>query len=169
MTTPDTPSIKVSFYVLGASKAQDVLGFICDLTQKALNNSSQTLLILMDDETQLKALDTQLWSAAATSFIPHVWLTPDEDGHLETQATLNAQSTQKLAPVLLAHQMPDHFEGMVLNTTAQPVNNRRTATQNVTITRILEIITPDDSSVKFGRDKYKHYQQLGHTLSHFKV
>ena len=163
MTTPDTPSIKVSFYVLGASKAQDVLGFICDLTQKALNNSSQTLLILMDDETQLKALDAQLWSAAATSFIPHVWLTPNADGHLDPQ------SAQTRAPVLLAHQMPDHFEGMVLNTTAQPVNTRRTATQNVTITRILEIITPDDSSVQFGRDKYKHYQQLGHTLSHFKV
>ncbi|WP_261869894.1 hypothetical protein [Psychrobacter sp. JCM 18901] len=52
--------MKISFYVLSESKAQDFLGFICQLTQTALNKSAQSLLILIEDETLLANLDTAL-------------------------------------------------------------------------------------------------------------
>ena len=63
--------MKISFYVLSESKAQDFLGFICQLTQTALNKSAQSLLILIEDETLLANLDTALWAQDSTSFIPH--------------------------------------------------------------------------------------------------
>lgn len=173
MTESDTLRIKVSFYVLGANRAQDILGFICDLTQKALNNSNEQLLILMEDEAHLEKLDALLWSANTTSFIPHERLdftnnTTDTDNK-ESQASFNHQRLSNRAPVLLANYVPDLFHGLVLNTANKPVNEYINAAQNVTVSRILEIIAPDASSMQYGRDKYKRYQQLGYELTHFKV
>lgn len=63
--------MKVSFYVLTENKAQDFLGFICQLTQTALNKSSQSLLILIEkDDALLSTLDEALWAQDDTSFIP---------------------------------------------------------------------------------------------------
>ena len=54
--------MNISFYILSESKAQDILGFICQLTQTALNKSAQSLLILIDkDDELLSTLDEALW------------------------------------------------------------------------------------------------------------
>ena len=64
--------MKVSFYVLTENKAQDFLGFICQLTQTALNKSSQSLLILIEkDDALLSTLDESFGAQDDTSFIPH--------------------------------------------------------------------------------------------------
>ena len=44
--------MNISFYILSESKAQDILGFICQLTQTALNKSAQSLLILIDKDDE---------------------------------------------------------------------------------------------------------------------
>ena len=146
----------VSFYVLSENKAQYFLSFISQLVQTALNKSQQSLLILVDDESLLSELDEALWAQEAVSFIPHQLLTAKTADDL-------------LAPVLLGDYLPTQFKGIVLNTTARAVNDFITATSNTLPTRILEIIKPDNNSVKQGRDKYKRYQQLGYELTHFKV
>ena len=158
--------MKVSFYVLSDSKAQDFLGFICQLTQTALNKSSQSLLILVGDDAELSStLDEALWAQEATSFIPHQrLLTNNTEGNDPEVAT-----DKRLAPVLLGGYMPADFNGIVINTTAQPVNAFMQATSNAQPTRILELIKPDATSVQEGRNKYKAYQQLGYELTHFKV
>ena len=151
--------MNVSFYVLTENKAQDFLGFICQLTQTALNKSNQSLLILIDDDELLSTLDEALWEQEATSFIPH-------------QRLLNADTDvnhKALAPVLLSNYMPANFKGMVLNTTIHPVSAFMTATINAKPTRVLELIKPDAASVQEGRHKYKSYQQLGYELTHFTV
>ncbi|MGM8937094.1 DNA polymerase III subunit chi [Psychrobacter glaciei] len=158
--------MKVSFYVLSDSKAQDFLGFICQLTQTALNKSSQSLLILVGDDAELSStLDEALWAQEATSFIPHQCLlannTEGDDPEVATD--------KRLAPVLLGGYMPADFNGIVINTTTQPVNAFMQATSNAQPTRILELIKPDATSVQEGRNKYKAYQQLGYELTHFKV
>lgn len=71
--------------------------------------------------------------------------------------------------MLLASYMPADFKGIVLNTTIRPVNNFINATSNTLPTRILELIKPDTVNTEAGRAKYKHYQQLGYELTHFKV
>lgn len=63
--------MNISFYVLSESKAQDFLGFICQLTQTALNKSTQSVLILIEDEALLSTFDEALWAQEAVSFIPH--------------------------------------------------------------------------------------------------
>jgi len=169
--------MKISFYILSESKAQDFLGFICQLTQTALNKSAQSVLILIEDETLLSDLDTALWVQEATSFIPHQRLS-DTDGqssdinasaNSSTNAITNIASSESLAPVLLGNHMPADFNGIVLNTTTRPVNDFMAATNNSKPSRILELIRPDATSTQEGRNKYKAYQQLGYELTHFKV
>ncbi|MDE4454253.1 DNA polymerase III subunit chi [Psychrobacter sp. DAB_AL62B] len=166
--------MKVSFYVLTENKAQDFLGFICQLTQTALNKSNQSLLILIDDDELLSTLDKALWAQEATSFIPHQCLLGADTDVANTNVTntgfSNADINNKaLAPVLLGSYMPADFKGIVLNTTIHPVNTFMAATNNAQPTRVLELIKPDETSMQEGRHKYKSYQQLGYELTHFKV
>ncbi|WP_201549700.1 MULTISPECIES: DNA polymerase III subunit chi [Psychrobacter] len=166
--------MKISFYVLSESKAQDFLGFICQLTQTALNKSTQSLLILIEDDALLSSLDEALWAQEATSFIPHQCLLDTGTQGTDTEstdvdaATANTDN-ESLAPVLLGNYMPADFKGIVLNTTIRPVNTFMAATSNAQPTRVLELIKPDATSVEEGRNKYKAYQQLGYELTHFKV
>ena len=161
--------MKVSFYVLSESKAQDFLGFICQLTQTALNKSNQSLLILIEkDDELLSTLDEALWVQEAVSFIPHQRLLA-ADINTDVVTDTDVATNKLLAPVLLGSYMPADFNGIVINTTAQPVNTFMQATSNAQPTRILELIKPDATSVQQGRHKYKAYQQLGYELTHFKV
>ena len=166
--------MKISFYVLSENKAQELLGFICQLTQTALNKSTQSLLILIEDEALLSSLDEALWAQDSTSFIPHQRLVDaskntDVDTTADTIPNTTNTGNQSLAPVLLGNHMPADFKGIVLNTTIHPVNSFMAVTSNAQPNRVLELIKPDALSVQEGRNKYKAYQQLGYELTHFKV
>ena len=162
--------MKVSFYILSESKAQDILGFICQLTQTALNKSSQPLLILIDkDDELLSTLDEALWSYDGASFIPHQRLLHATISEPKDASKPVQDNNEALAPVLLSSYMPADFKGIVLNTTIHPVNRFMAATNNAQPTRVLELIKPDPESTQEGRHKYKAYQQLGYELTHFKV
>lgn len=156
--------MQISFYVLSESKAQDLLGFICQLTQTALNKSKQSLLILAEEDVLLGTLDEALWAHDASSFIPHQRLSNDS-----STATDVADDAIKLAPVLLSSYMPIDFDGIVLNITPRPVNDFMAVAGSAHPTRVLELIKPDAKSMQEGRNKYKHYQQLEYQLTHFKV
>lgn len=161
--------MNISFYVLSENKAQDFLGFICQLTQTALNKSSQSLLILIDSNDELLSmLDEALWAQEAASFIPHQRLLgSNTEGAVPD--VVDMDNNEALAPVLLSTYMPANFKGIVLNTTIHPVNTFMAATNNAQPARVLELIKPDTTSVQEGRHKYKAYQQLGYELTHFKV
>ena len=162
--------MNISFYILSESKAQDILGFICQLTQTALNKSSQPLLILIDkDDELLSTLDEALWSYDGASFIPHQRLLHATISEPKDASKPVQDNSEPLAPVLLSSYMPADFKGIVLNTTIHPVNNFMAATNNAQPTRVLELIKPDLESTQEGRRKYKTYQQLGYELTHFKV
>lgn len=162
--------MNISFYILSESKAQDILGFICQLTQTALNKSAQSLLILIDkDDELLSTLDKALWSYDAASFIPHQQLLHATISEPKDASKPVQDNNEPLAPVLLSSYMPADFKGIVLNTTIHPVNNFMAATNNAQPTRVLELIKPDPESTQEGRHKYKAYQQLGYELTHFKV
>ena len=161
--------MNVSFYVLTENKAQDFLGFICQLTQTALNKSNQSLLILIDDDALLSTLDKALWAQEATSFIPHQRLLDSNTEGADINVVYTDINHKLLAPVLLTSYMPANFKGIVLNTTMHPVNTFMAATNNAQPTRVLELIKPDAASMQEGRHKYKSYQQLGYELTHFNV
>ena len=162
--------MNISFYILSESKAQDILGFICQLTQTALNKSAQSLLILIDkDDELLSTLDEALWSYDGASFIPHQRLLHATISKPKDASKSVQENNEALAPVLLSSYMPADFKGIVLNTTIHPVNRFMAATNNAQPTRVLELIKPDPESTQEGRHKYKAYQQLGYELTHFKV
>lgn len=162
--------MNISFYILSESKAQDILGFICQLTQTALNKSAQSLLILIDkDDELLSTLDEALWSYDVASFIPHQRLSHATISDPKDASKPVQDYNEPLAPVLLSSYMPADFKGIVLNTTIYPVDSFMAATNNAQPTRVLELIKPDPESTQEGRRKYKAYQQLGYELTHFKV
>ena len=158
--------MNISFYVLSERKAQDILGFICQLTQTALNKGTQSLLILSEDNALIGSLDEALWANDPTSFIPHQRLVAN---HQNQVIDLTESTLSPTAPVLLGSYFPESFHGIVINTTSRPVTDFVTVTNNAAPTRVLELIQPDAASVQSGREKYKHYQQLGYELTHFKV
>ena len=162
--------MKISFYTLSNDRAQDILGFICGLTQKAVNNSEQTIILLSDNETLMDALDEALWSHEVTSFIPHQRLLNDNNAtDSPINGTINNAADTFLAPVLLSPYLPAAFKGIVLNTTTRPITYFITTNNRAAPNRILELIAPDEQSMQAGRDKYKHYKNLGYELNHFKV
>ena len=158
--------MQISFYVLSDAKAQDILGFICQLTERVLSKSEQSLLILTEESAFLAAVDEALWAHDALSFIPHQRL-PELD-----EADINdapVRSVDLPAPVLLGSYLPADFTGIVLNTTAQGIQTFMTDMHQTPPSRVLELIQPDTDSKQVGRDKYKHYQHLNYELTHFQV
>lgn len=162
--------MQISFYVLGerymqqdatavstasAVDAEAVLNFVCRLTQTVLNKSEHSLVIVDDQTDRLQALDEQLWSFDATSFIPHTLIT-------DNQVTAEKLS----APVTLLPSFPPNFDGVVLNLapTALALSKNGTLPE-----RVLEIITPDEVSKQQGRDKYRAYRDLGFELIYYPI
>lgn len=162
--------MQISFYVLGerymkqnatvestvsAVDAEAVLNFVCRLTQTVMTKSEHSLVIVDDQTERLKALDEQLWSFDATSFIPHTLISGE-------QVTADKLS----APVTLFSSLPSNFDGIVLNLapTALPLSKNGTLPD-----RVLEIITPDEVSKQQGRDKYRAYRDLGFELIYYPI
>ena len=162
--------MQISFYVLGerymqqdatavstasAVDAEAVLNFVCRLTQTVLNKSEHSLVIVDDQTDRLQALDEQLWSFDATSFIPHTLIT-------DNQVTAEKLS----APVTLLSSFPTNFDGVVLNLapTALALSKNGRLPE-----RVLEIITPDEVSKQQGRDKYRAYRDLGFELIYYPI
>lgn len=158
--------MKISFYTLSNDRAQDILGFICGLTQKALNNSEQTIIILSDNPSVTERLDEALWSHEVTSFIPHQILASTDPA---TESLINNAADTPSAPVLISTCLPAAFKGIVLNTTTRPITDFITANNRAAPTRVLETIAPDNDSMQAGREKFKHYKNLGYELTHFSV
>ena len=162
--------MQISFYVLGerfvkqeataASTAPTVdvgavLNFVCRLTQTVLKKSEHSLVIIDEDTERLTALDEYLWSFDPTSFIPHNLLSEQQ-----------VAAAKLSAPVSLIPAMPEGFDGVVLNLAPTALSlSDNTALPD----RILEIITPDETSKQQGRDKYRIYRDLGFELTYFPI
>ncbi len=152
--------VSVIFYVLSETKAQDILGFVCSLTQTVIDKSELAVVILSEDKTKLAALDDELWGFEVTSFIPHQVL--DDNANLDSK---------NFSPrVLLSQTLPNGFSGAVINLTPKAlVLNSDNHSQNSNPSRILELVLPNEQSTALGRQKYQVYKQQGCKLQHFKV
>lgn len=162
--------MQISFYVLGerymkqdataastasAVDAEAVLNFVCRLTQTVLNKSEYSLVIVDDQRDRLQALDEQLWSFDATSFIPHNLI-------CDEQVTAEKLTT----PVTLLSSLPPNFDGVVLNLAPTALT---LSPSGMLPDRVLEIITPDEVSKQQGRDKYRAYRDLGFELIYYPI
>jgi len=161
-------SVSVSFYVLSETKAQDILGFVCSLTQTVIDKSELAVVILSDDSAKLSQIDDELWAFEVTSFIPHQILDKNFDDNTATT------SKDILPRVLLSQTLPNGFSGAVINLMPKALvlnsdNHSQNLSQNSEPSRILELVLPDKQSTALGRQKYQAYKSQGCKLQHFKV
>lgn len=166
--------VSVSFYVLSETKAQDILGFVCSLTQTVIDKSALAVVILSDDSAKLSQIDDALWAFEATSFIPHQVI--NDRVTSKNSAANTATNSKDLSPrVLLSKNLPNGFSGAVINLTAKALilnsenNSENSNSQTSNPSRILELVLPNEQSTALGRQKYQAYKSQGCKLQHFKV
>lgn len=137
--------VRIDFH----SNVPDKLQYSCRLVRKARAQASPARIVLLaQNPQQLAELDEAMWSFSDIDFLPHV----------QINHPLAAQT-----PVLLTCQEVDEV--------AQPtilINlSNNTLTHPQAYVRVFEIVGSDESDKLAGRERYRVYQQLGYTLSHF--
>lgn len=125
----------------------DKLNYTCRLVRKAVT-AQQRVAILFNDEAELAALDTALWSFSDTDFLPHV----RSDHPLAAQTPV----------ILLPHDSADcpHHQILINVSRTTPVHFAR-------FERLLEIISTDATDAACGRERFRQYRQRGYPLAHF--
>lgn len=140
---------EVVFYVLSSHSQQQQQDFVCKLIEK-IYRSEQFCYVLVDSDQQAEQLDKLLWTFRAGSFIPH---------------QIYQDSLPKLERTILIGKnvIPEHWQAVIVNlSTAYPP--LKTEGQ-----RILEILDSSEESRQAGRERYRHYQNCGVTITTHKL
>ena len=137
---------RVSFYPLEKGNLEDALLFACRLTEKAVHLGHKVHL-LVRSKAQVQQLDELLWQFRPDSFVPHQWLTDDDnESPLDCLVTLGT-----------AEQLPPARD--VLINLGDKVWDQHRQFQD-----IREIVAADDHERRLGRQRYRHYQEQGYPL-----
>lgn len=132
---------EVSFYVLASQQPAQRQVFACKLIEK-IYRSGQVCYVLTDTAEQARELDNQLWTFRPGSFVPHQLYSGTEPAFTQT--------------ILIGGlAIPSAWSGVIVNlSTLYPPTVAPTQ-------RILEILDQSASSLEAGRQRYRHYQQVG--------
>ena len=123
--------------------ASDKLGFACRLATKAYDKASR-LVVYSSDRQRLTRFDQLLWTAQATSFVPHCFL----------ESPLAAET-----PILLASTgdaLPHHDVLLNLDDEWPPFF--------ATFDRLLEIVGQDEDDKERARGRYVFYKKRGYDI-----
>lgn len=131
------------------SNVPDKIGYTCRLARKVLQAGHQ-IVVLTQDQAQLKELDERLWSFAEQEFIPHVRL--DDALANRTPLLLTADS---------AMESPHH--DILINLSDTP------PTHFARFARMLEVVSSEETDRQSGRQRYSFYKQRGYPLEHHVV
>jgi DNA polymerase-3 subunit chi len=137
------------FYVLPSESPQDRYLFACKLIEKAYR-SGCFCYVLTDTEEQGRKIDDLLWTFRAGSFIPHELYT-GEPPSLEKVVLIGAPDA------------PEGWQKTVINLSS------RCPGELGKIERVLEILDNSEATKKLGRDRYRHYQQSGVSITTHKM
>jgi DNA polymerase-3 subunit chi len=140
---------EVSFYLLPSESIQERYEFACKLIEKAYR-SGCFCYVLTDNAEQSQKIDDLLWTFRAGSFIPHQIFT----GELPA-----------IEKVILigSLDMPEFWQKTVINLSSYCPG------QFDKIERILEILDNSEATKELGRNRYRHYQQSGVTITTHKM
>jgi len=141
---------EISFYVLSSHSQQQRLEFACKLIEK-IYRSGHSCFVLTDSAAQAEEMDKQLWSFRAGSFIPH--------------QIYNGIVPELAQTVLIgsSEEIPESRQNLIVNLSS------RAPTLSPQTERILEILDNSDASKQAGRQRYRHYQQLGLAIATHKM
>ena len=128
------------------SNVPDKIHYACRLIRKA--RAADCRIIVVDsDRAQLDVLNDALWTFSESDFLPHVLM----DDPLAAQTPIILTET-------LSASLP-HHELLINLTQHVPDDFSRFA-------RMIEIISTGQQDTLAGRERYRHYQQQGISLTH---
>jgi DNA polymerase III subunit chi len=140
---PAAAPLRVDFYVLPGSEARTRLKFACRIAEKAYL-ADQRVFVWLDDAAELRSFDDLLWTFADRSFVPHeIYSDPQQWQH---------------TPVLLGCEaQPQQPFDVLLNLGSEvPAAAARAG-------RIAEIVDAEEPRRRAGRNRFRHYRELGLT------
>ena len=132
--------MRVDFYILDAGSAAECLHFACRLTEKAYGLDSRVHAHTSSPADAAK-LDEMLWTFRQGSFVPHEVL---ETG-MPARAPVSIGS---------GNDHPDQGDLLVNLSEEPPAFAEKFA-------RIAEIVGSDEASRAAGRERFRHYRDLG--------
>jgi DNA polymerase-3 subunit chi len=131
---------RVDFY----SNAPDKLLLARQIAQKAYKQGLK-ILILSEDDKVLNELNTRLWSDVVTSFIPHCMA---NETHAQCTpivlGTILGELPHRDLLINLNAHTPDFFEQF---------------------TRLIEIVSTDETDRLAARQRWSYYKQNNHPLT----
>jgi DNA polymerase-3 subunit chi len=133
---------KIDFH----SNIADKTNYVCRLVRKARAANCKIVIFDLNQE-YLKELDKSIWTFSKTDFLPHVF---------------SNDPLASATPIILCHDENEalpHFDVLInLHQHVPDMFSR--------FKRVIEIVASDESEAKAGRQRYRHYQQLGITPNH---
>jgi len=140
---------EVSFYVLASHSQQERQDFACKLIEK-IYRSGQNCYVLTDSAEQAASIDKQLWTFRPGSFVPH-------------QIYGGIVPELKQTILIGGNDIPESRQNVIVNLSdSVPAVTEHTE-------RILEILDNSETCKQAGRQRYRHYQQLGLAISTHKM
>jgi DNA polymerase-3 subunit chi len=128
------------------SNVPDKINYTCRLIRKA--RAADCRIIVFDsDRAQLDLLNEALWTFSGSDFLPHVLL--DDPLMAQTPIILTENDSATFP----------HQELLINLTQSVPSDFARFA-------RIIEVISTEQKDTVAGRERYRHYQQQGISLTH---
>ena len=129
----------------------DKINYTCRWVRKALSRVPDIRIVLLaENELQLKALDQALWNFSDVNFLPH--------------AVLGDPLASRTTVLLTDKGDADLPEGEVLVNLSKMV-----PTSYAQFERLLELVSTDAEDTAAGRKRYVHYRDRGYDLSHENV
>lgn len=132
-----TQAPRIDFYLLATDEAGAREIFCCRLTEKAYRQGYR-VFILTAGQVVTQALDLQLWTFRAGSFVPHA-----KAGQADGE------------PVIIGEQPPSAAVDLLINLAAQcPDHWQR-------LSRIAEIVTQQPECLGLARERFRSYRDGG--------
>jgi DNA polymerase III subunit chi len=134
---------RVDFYILEDNAADARQRFACRLAEKAWQQGNK-VYIHTGDPALSSRLDEMLWSFSQGSFVPHA---------------LDNDPAADESDIHIGHnEEPRHHDEVLINLGNEvPLFFSR-------FKRVAEVIDPDETSRKYGRDRFRFYRERGYSL-----
>lgn len=111
--------------------------------------AGQKMVVFCSDASKLKAFDTQLWAVDDAAFVPHVMA--GDPLASQTPIILTAGNLEQVIA-----QAPEQAWLLNLDDQCPPAVGH--------ITRVLEIVSEDESDRAYARERWRLYKDAGHDL-----
>ena len=139
---------KIDFYVIENKDPAAKLRLACRLIEKAYRNKHR-IYIQTENKTEAHQLDELLWTYREDSFLPH---------------NLYGDGPEPAPPIQLGFESsPEKHRDILLNL------SKKVPDFYLQFSRILEIVSPDESSQTATREHYRYYRAEGHDINTHKL